>query len=146
MSVFYRLHQDQSVGTKRSGKWYARMVPTGVINTRQLAEIIQRNCTVKKSDVMAVLEELVETMRDQMQDSKRIKLDGFGSFKIGLKCRGARSAKAFTVSDNIEGMRVVFTPEHTSDSAGNRTKQFLQGARCEELPTNAVDKDEENGD
>ena len=28
MSVFYRLHQDQSVGTKRSGKWYARMVPT----------------------------------------------------------------------------------------------------------------------
>ena len=26
MSVFYRLHQDQSVGTKRSGKWYARGV------------------------------------------------------------------------------------------------------------------------
>ena len=24
MSVFYRLHQDQSTGTKRSGKWYAR--------------------------------------------------------------------------------------------------------------------------
>ena len=146
MSVFYRLHQDQSVGTKRSGKWYARMVPTGVINTRQLAEIIQRNCTVKKSDVMAVLEELVETMRDQMQDSKRIKLDGFGSFKIGIQCRGARSAKAFTVSDNIESLHVVFTPERTSDTAGNRTKQFLQGARCEELPTNAVDKDEESGD
>ena len=146
MSVFYRLHQDQSVGTKRSGKWYARMVPTGVINTRQLAEIIQRNCTVKKSDVMAVIDEMVETMRDQLQDSKRVKLDGFGSFKIGLKCRGARSAKAFTVSDNIEGLRVVFTPERTNDSAGNRTKQFLQGARCEELPTNAVNKDEESGD
>ena len=142
MSVFYRLHQDQSVGTKRSGKWYARMVPTGVINTRQLAEIIQRNCTVKKSDVMAVLEELVETMRDQMQDSKRIKLDGFGSFKIGIQCRGARSAKAFTVQDNIESLHVVFTPERTIDSAGNRTKQFLQGAKCEELPSNAVDKDE----
>ena len=142
MSVFYRLHQDQSVGTKRSGKWYARMVPTGVINTSQLAEIIQRNCTVKKSDVMAVLEELVETMRDQMQDSKRIKLDGFGSFKIGIQCRGARSAKAFTVQDNIESLHVVFTPERTNDSAGNRTKQFLQGAKCEELPTNAVDKDE----
>jgi hypothetical protein len=33
------------------------------INTRQLAEIIQRNCTVKKSDVLAVLDELVETLR-----------------------------------------------------------------------------------
>ena len=56
MAVFYRLHQDQSTGTKRSGKWYARAVPTACIGTRQLAEIIQRNCTVKKSDVMAVLE------------------------------------------------------------------------------------------
>ena len=55
MSVFYRLHQDQSTGTKRSGKWYARAVPTAVISTRQLAEIVQRNCTVKKSDVMAVI-------------------------------------------------------------------------------------------
>ena len=87
MAVFYRLHQDQSTGTKRSGKWYARAVPTACIGTRQLAEIIQRNCTVKKSDVMAVLEELVEVMKDQMQDSKRVKLDGFGSFKIGCTDR-----------------------------------------------------------
>ena len=76
MSVFYRLHQDQSVGTRRSGKWYARAVPMSTINTRQLAEIMQRNCTVKKADILAVLDELVETMRDQMQDSKRVKLDG----------------------------------------------------------------------
>ena len=32
MSVFFRLHQDQSVGTKRSGKWYARAVPMSTIN------------------------------------------------------------------------------------------------------------------
>ncbi len=42
MAVFYRLHQDQSTGTKRSGKWYARAVPMACIGTRQLAEIIQR--------------------------------------------------------------------------------------------------------
>jgi ribosomal protein L5 len=95
---------------------------------------------------MAVIEELVEVMKDQMQDSKRVKLDGFGSFKIGLNCRGARSAKAFTINDNIEGMHVVFTPERSHDQAGNRTKQFLQGVKVEELPENKVDKDEEGGD
>ena len=46
MAVFYRLHQDQSTGTKRSGKWYARAVPTAVIGTRQLAEI----CLLYTSD------------------------------------------------------------------------------------------------
>ena len=146
MSVFYRLHQDQSVGTKRSGKWYARAVPMSMIDTRKLAEIMQRNCTVKKADILAVLDELVETMRDQLQDSKRMKLDGFGSFKIGINCRGARSAKAFTITDNIEGMHVVFTPERSHDQAGNRTKQFLQGVKVEELPENKVDKDQEGGE
>ncbi len=67
MSVFYRLHQDQSTGTKRSGKWYARAVPTAVINTRQLAEIVQRNCTVKRSDVVAVIEEMVEGCTDRRE-------------------------------------------------------------------------------
>ena len=147
MSVFYRLHQDQSVGTKRSGKWYARMVPTSCINTRQLAEIMQRNCTVKKADILAVLDELVETMRDQMQDGKRVKLDGFGSFKIGLDCHGADSAKNFSVGENVDGVHVVFSPERSTDAAGNRTKQFLQDVQLEELPENKVEKKkEESGD
>jgi predicted histone-like DNA-binding protein len=114
-----------------------------MVDTRKLAEIMQRNCTVKKADILAVLDELVETMRDQLQDSKRVKLDGFGSFKIGLKSKGARTAKSFTVADHIEGMRVVFTPELTHDSAGNRVKQFLQGVKCEELPENKVEKEEQ---
>ena len=142
MSVFYRLHQDQSTGTKRSGKWYARAVPTAVISTRQLAEIVQRNCTVKKSDVMAVIEELVEVMKDQMQDSKRVKLDGFGSFKIGIESKGAATAAKFAVAEHIKGLHVVFMPERTKDTAGNRSKQFLQGAKVEELPLNTVEKEE----
>ena len=125
----------------RSGRWYARAVSTSVINTRQLAEIMQRNCTVKRSDIMAVIEELVETMRDQLQDSKRIKLDGFGSFKIGVRSIGANSAKEFSVSENIKGMRVIFSPERSTDASGNRTKQFLQGIKVEELPKNAVSKE-----
>ena len=142
MSVFYRLHQDQSTGTKRSGKWYARAVPTDVINTRQLAEIVQRNCTVKKSDVMAVIEELVEVMKDQMQDSKRVKLDGFGSFKIGIESKGAQTAAKYSVSEHVKGLHVVFMPERTTDSGGNKSKQFLQGAKVEELPLNTVEKEE----
>ena len=143
MSVFYRLHQDQSTGTKRSGKWYARAVPTAVVNTRQLAEIVQRNCTVKRSDVLAVIDELVETMRDQLQDSKRVKLDGFGSFKIGIKSKGAQTAAKYSVAEHVKGLRVLFMPERTKDSSGNRTKQFLQGAKVEELPLNTVVKEEE---
>ena len=40
-------------------------------------------------------------------------------------------------------LRVIFSPERTHDSAGNRVKQFLQGAKCEELPQNTVEKEKE---
>ncbi len=140
MSVFYRLHQDKSKNTTRTGKWYARMVPMSIVNTRQLAEIMQRNCTVKKSDILAVLDELVETMRDQLQESKRVKLDGFGSFKIGVSSIGAATANEFSAAKHIKGMHIVFTPESTSDNTGNRVKQFLQGAKAEELPLNVNER------
>ncbi len=140
MSVFYRLHQDKSKNTTRTGKWYARMVPMSIVNTRQLAEIMQRNCTVKKSDILAVLDELVETMRDQLQESKRVKLDGFGSFKIGVSSIGAATANEFSAAKHIKGMHIVFTPECTQDSTGNHVKQFLQGAKAEELPLNANER------
>jgi hypothetical protein len=47
------------------------------------------------------------------------------------------------VADHIEGTHIVFSPENTKDSAGNRTKQFLQGVKVEELPLNMVIKEEE---
>ena len=43
----------------------------------------------------------------------------------------------------MKGLRVVFMPERTKDSSGNRSKQFLQGARVEELPLNTVVKEEQ---
>ena len=140
MSVFYRLHQDKSKNTTRTGKWYARMVPMSIVNTRQLTEIMQRNCTVKKSDILAVLDELVETMRDQLQDSKRVKLDGLGSFKIGVSSIGAATANEFSAANHIKGMHIVFTPERTQDSTGKSVKQFLQGAKAVELPVNANER------
>ena len=47
MSLFYALHQDQSTGTKRSGKWYARAKYVTTLNTRDIARIVERNATAK---------------------------------------------------------------------------------------------------
>ena len=140
MAVLFRLTKNNNKYNAAYGKWYAQSVMTETIDTDQLATIMQRNCTVKKSDILAVLDELVETMRDQLQDSKRVKLDGFGSFKIGLSSIGAATANEFSASSHIKGMHIVFTPERTSDSTGARTKQFLQGAKAEELPLNVNER------
>ena len=96
MSVFYRLYQNNNKRSSVYKKWYARAVMVDTMSTRELAEIMQENCTVKRSDIEAVLRELVPTMTRAMQDSKRVKIDGLGTFKIGLKTKPSVSPKEFS--------------------------------------------------
>lgn len=138
----YKLYQDMKSASKFKGKWYARAVVTDVVDTDVLADRIQRNCSMKKSDVRAVLTELVEVMNDELQASHKVKLDGFGSFKIGLSTKPAETAKDFSASVNVVGMRVNFTPEtHVSRMNSTRTKMFITGATVKEAPEYAVNKE-----
>ena len=117
MAVSYRLYQNNREG-KFKGMWYARASHNGTVDINKLADIMQANCTVKRSDILAVLSELVEVMTDQLQNSMRVKLNGFGAFKIGLKTIPAATAKEFNMN-NIKGMHVIFQPEATRQ-AGKR--------------------------
>ena len=139
MSVFYRLSQVTSPKAKGYGKWYPRAVITQTVDTDMLATIMQRNCTLKKADIVAVISELIETMADQLQDSKRVKLNGFGSFKIGIRGEGADSAADFSTSKNIKGLHVLFQPEVKTDGSGLRQKTFITGCSVQEAPKNDVD-------
>ena len=141
MSVLYRLSQNKMKDSKAFGKWFAQAVMTGTVDTDALAEIMQRNCTVKKADILAVITELIETMQDQLQDSKRVKLNGFGAFKIGIEnaAGGAATAADFSAGKNIKGLHVLFQPEVKTDSTGQRRKTFISGCSVQESPKNDVD-------
>ena len=139
MSVLYRLSKVTSPKAKGYGKWYPRAVITQTVDTEMLAAIMQRNCTLKKADLVAVISELIETMADQLQDSKRVKLNGFGSFKIGIRGEGADSAADFSTSKNIKGLHVLFQPEVKTDGSGLRQKTFITGCSVQEAPKNDVD-------
>lgn len=140
MAVRYKLYQNTRKGSTTEGKWYARAAVQGVVGTEALTEIMQENCTVKKSDVRAVLTELVSTMKTSLQNGMRVKLDGFGSFKIGLTTRPAATAKEFGPA-NVKSMHVLFQPEATR-SAGKKTyeRMFLKNVRVCEASTYNVEK------
>ena len=82
MAVFYKLYQSKRTGNSFN-KWYARATQPTTVDLEKIADIVQQNCSLKRSDVKAVLSELVEVMTDQLQAGNRVKLNGFGTFKIG---------------------------------------------------------------
>uniref|UniRef100_A0AB33JB12 HU domain-containing protein n=2 Tax=unclassified Prevotella TaxID=2638335 RepID=A0AB33JB12_9BACT len=140
MAVNYKLYQCKRAG-KFNGKWYARAVHNGVIGTDELAEIMQRNCTLKKSDIKAVLTELVEVLQDELQNSKRVRLDGLGSFKLGISSSAAETAKDYSPVKHVRGVHVLFMPESKADAGSRkRSKVLVNGTRLAELTSYNVDK------
>ena len=141
MAVLYRLSQNKMPKSAAYGKWFAQAVMTGTVDSDELADIMQSNCTLKRSDITAVITELIETMQRELQNSKRVKLKGFGSFKIGIENApgGAATAAEFSAGKNIKGLHVLFQPEVKTDSTGQRKKTFISGCSVQESPKNDVD-------
>lgn len=134
MAVQYKLYQNNNSRSKQFGKWYSRAVMVDTVDTNRLAEQIEANCTVKRADVLAVLSELVVVMKQELQSSKRVKLDHFGTFKLGLATGPSPSAKEFTAAQNVKDIHVLFQPELHIDKNGRRTKSFIDGCKVSELP------------
>ena len=149
MAVQYRLFQNNDTHSSRYQKWYGRAVMIDTVGTMELAERIQANCTVKRSDVVAVLTELVEVMKTELQSSKRVKLDGFGSFKLGLTTTPADTAKDFSVQKNVVGVKVNFQPITTIGPDGKRVKLFCSDCKVKEhgiYNDPDAEEEEETGD
>ena len=144
MAVLYRLQKNLNPKSSSYGKVFAKAVITNTADLQVLAERIQRNCTAKKSDVLAVLTELVEVMQDELQNGHKVKLDGFGSFKIGIRGTTAESIKDFKVTENVKGLHVNFQPEVHIDTDKKRSQLFLSGCKLKEMPKNSEVTDENN--
>ncbi len=128
MAVKYRLFQEQRKTSPNKGKWYARAVINDVVALEEISQEIQDNTTAKQADVYAVLKELVNVMGRHLRNGDKVVLDGFGSFKVGLRTTAAATAKEFSPAKNITGARLNFQPEtHWTATDKTRRKQFIQG-------------------
>ena len=137
MSVKYRLYRNNISNTGTHRKWYARAVVNRTVGIDEIAARIQDGCTVKRSDVLAVLCELSEAVRDELLAGNRVVLPGLGSFKVGLASAPADTPDEWTPARHLRGAHIVFRPE-TADSytSGRRSRspKALRGLEVEELP------------
>ena len=138
MPVFFKLYRENRESSRFNGQWYARAVHTGTVDIDDLAEEMQANCTVKRADIVAVLSELVETMKKHLQMSHRVKLDRLGTFKIGMSTKPAATPEEFTASNNVKSVHVLFQPETKLEKDNTRVRALLTGCKVKELPKNAV--------
>lgn len=125
--MFYKLYQNNNDKTAAYKKWYARAVVTAVKDINDIADEMQKNCTVKKSDIKAVLNELPDVLMLFFEAGYRVCIEGLGSFKVAVTSAGTESVSQFNAAEHIKRLRIIFQPETEKDaSTGKMTKKLLR--------------------
>ena len=142
----YTIYQNKSSREKVANLWFARAdIDTEPITTKKVSEIVQRNCSMKASDVNAVLAELSEIMAEKLKEGKRVVLNGIGSFKLGISSTGAESASKFDVKKNITGAHVIFIADKTYNGAtGTYINNLISGISFTEAKKYTVEEGQED--
>ena len=112
MSQKYIKSQNKnSHNVKTFGKYYAKPVyDEKFVETDEIADFIQTQATLKRSDIKAALDELGAAMKHFLEMGQKIRLAGIGIFKVGFSSIGVAKAEDCTAS-TITSRRVLFQPE-----------------------------------
>ena len=111
MAQKFKKLQNTNDDSTAFGKWFATAVyDQHFITTEELAEFIQTQASVKKSDIKAVLDELGAALKHFFELGQKVKLDGIGIFKVGFSSIGVND-KDDCGAQNITTRRVLFQPE-----------------------------------
>ena len=111
MSQKFTKLQNNNKKSTAYGKWFATAVyDQRFVETEELANYIQQQASVKKSDIKAVLDELGGAMKHYFELGQKVKLDGIGIFKVGFSSIGT-SDKLGCTAATITTRRVLFQPE-----------------------------------
>jgi len=108
---FIKLKNNNRLNSKSFGKFYATAVyDNHFVGTDEIADFIQRQASVKKSDIKAVLQELGEAMKHFFEMGQKIKLEGIGILKVGFSSIGVAKAEDCG-ANTITTRRILFQPE-----------------------------------
>ena len=119
---FIKLKNNNRANVKAYGKFFATAVyDNHFVGTDEIADFIQRQASVKKSDIKAVLQELGEAMKHFFEMGQKIKLEGIGILKVGFSSIGVVKADDCTAS-TITTRRILFQPETSRVVVGQETK------------------------
>lgn len=134
MAISYMLYKDNRADSANKGKFYARAIHFDTKTTKDLAISVEKNCTVTRADILAVIDALVFCMKRELQDSYSVKLNGLGTFSIGFQSKPVNKAEDFNPVKDIVRYRVNFKPEVTGAAIKGqpRSRYLVDGATATE--------------
>ena len=122
MSQKFIKSQNKNSSSQAFGKYFAQAVyDNHFVGTEELADFIQRQASVKKSDIKALLQDLGEALKHFFEMGQKIKLNGIGIFKVGFSSIGVTKLEDCG-AQTITTRRILFQPETSRVVVGQEKK------------------------
>ena len=128
--IFYELRQNKNNLSKIYGKWFAHSKAVETMNTRKLAQHISEHGSIYTPDVVfGVLEKFRSCLVEMLLESKRVKIDGLGTFFTTIENEpgGAESQEDFNVGKNLKALHIRFIPEQEQE-LNISSREFIKKA------------------
>ena len=129
MPLFYKAVQSPIANKTGAKLWHLNLVKAGgTVATQQLAEVIAEKSSLTPGDVQNVVRNLLSVMRVHLLNSHSVRLEGLGTFTMGIRSRGKGVDVEEKVNPNqITSVHCRFTPEYFRPIAVGTTRALTQG-------------------
>ena len=128
--ILYEVKQNQNEHNAAFGKWYAQIKSLETLNTRKLANHISEHGSIYTPDVVyGVLEKFRSCLVEMLLESKKVKIEGLGTFYCTLENQknGALKKEDFNVNKHLKALHIRFLPEQTTEE-NISSREFLKKA------------------
>ena len=128
--IIYEVYQVKGESSKMKGKWYGRAKSVETLNTRKLAQHIAEHGSIYTPDVVyGVLEKFRSCLLEMLLNSRKVKIDGLGTFYCTMQCKpgGALKEEDFKANQNVEALHIRFLPEQEAEN-NISSREFLKKA------------------
>ena len=128
MSIEYDFYRNPNSQGSNKKRYHARVVSSNRISTDELAEEIQKECSLTITDVKAVLIALGDKLAKHLGEGSKVHLEGIGYFQVNLQCKEEVCSTRSVRSDNVEFKSVSYR-------ADNELKKHLKKQKIQRSQT-----------
>ena len=128
--IFYLLKQNKNEDSKIYGKWFAQAKSVETLNTRKMANHISEHGSIYTPDVVfGVLEKFRSCMLEMLMNSRKVKIDGLGTFYTTIENEkgGAASKDQFSTQKNLKALHIRFLPDQEQET-NISSREFIKKA------------------
>ena len=128
--ILYEVKQNKNDKSSAFGKWFAQIKTLETLNTRKLAQHISEHGSIYTPDVVyGVLEKFRSCLLEMLLESKKVKIEGLGTFYCTVENQkgGALKKEDFNVNKHLKALHIRFLPEQEQEQ-NISSREFLKKA------------------